>query len=267
MFLVDGIKTNMRLKMFFFPSMLIISVSLAVGFVQPLYQDYLKAKQDNVAKMRELEGIEKSMNSVRGLADDLAKNSSKVEAVNQYFPQSPKEDEVLNTVNYLASSSGVLLSDVTMEKEAASLPVAPVAAGEATMDPNKKQAEEKVPLSVKFFTVKISVAGEYDKIQMFVDSLQKSRFYVSVAAYEVGKNEKSTTDDPNGKEKNEKILLGNIVLRVGYSASLKNATYANINFESPTVDFSVLDDIASASSQSVPALNLPGDGRNNPFLP
>ena len=226
----------------------------------------MNAKNINVTKAQEFEDLSKKVANIESLTDDVAKNSSKVDSIRNYFPQSFKEEDALNMVNYLANSSGVLLSEVTLEKEAA-LPGMAVAT-DASGTSVSKQGESNASLAVKFFNVKITVAGEYEKIQMFVDNLQRAKSYAMIANYEINKNESVSTEDTAQSKKNDNILLGKIVLRFGYGAALKDAKYASIDSTSPTVDFSVLSEIDSASSQSVPALsNADAGKRSNPFLP
>ena len=246
--------------------MLIISLSLMLGFVYPRFIEYSTAKQENMTKSRDLDDVSKNINAVKSLADDLAKNSKNAEIVKSYFPQTPREENILNTINYLASSAGVLLSNVTLEKDVSAKSLV-VGAAEGKVAENATSGSTKTPLDIKFITVGISVVGEYDKIQMFADSLQRSHMYGTISEYLIKKDDQPAAADAQNKSQNDTMLLGKITFKAGYSAPLKSGKYTDVDFSAPSVDFSALNAIESASSPAAPAMGIVSTGRRNPFLP
>jgi Tfp pilus assembly protein PilO len=260
--------------------MIAISIAIIFGFVYPSYLELETAKKFSTENTKESDDISKKLGNVKSLAEDLVKNSQNVNLIEAYLPKTPKEERIINSVNYLANAAGVLLIDIAIEKDKnnnvipqmqAEIPIT------GQVDPSlATSAAPVVPIApvelkseLKFLDVKISIAGEYDKIQMFVDSIQKSDEYNEAFQYKIARNKETETTTATGEKKvvDPAILLAEINMKSGFSAFSKNVKSTNLKTESEKNDFSVLKKIQDNISQKSPIIEAKSSGKNNPFLP
>src|SRR5680860_1302581 len=100
----------MKLKTLFFPIMLIISISIFIGFVKPDI-DLAKIKyEENKTSTQRLETIAAKRENIEKLKNDYVIKKDKRDFFTKYFPKQKSEERVLDTINFLAKESSIVLT-------------------------------------------------------------------------------------------------------------------------------------------------------------
>lgn len=262
----------MRLKIFFFPVMIVISIIVVVAYIWPDISKIKDVSKIAIAKNQELKEIDAKKSAIDSIENKFTSNDSN-KIAKDYLPDSKMEERVVSSINFLADSASVSLIDVSIENpEATVMASASPASMSAGFEVERKTANmmggnQNPSLSgaKKAVSVKISVGGEYDRIKLFLDGLQHIPILNVVTALDISKQKEEKVDDVIVSTKN---LLAVIsvdfiylpVTGVGI-ADAQNIETSDLN--DGTVE--ILKKYISQNSQSLDMGNIE-KGKENPFI-
>lgn len=272
----------MRLKNLFFPLMLVLSIAVLVLYGYPAFSQISvisKARTENLAKLEE---FKKKGDSADSLRSKLEAGGENIAAVYRYVPQDKKEDRIIDSLNYIATTtSGIALTEMSIEKtaeqpaaaESAATVGNPAALG-TVVAPDGSGSVAPVPVNVnvglKFVTAKLSVVGNYAELKTFLDRINGVDMYNSIKSVSIehaNKNEKKTEGENTAATTSSDVLSAEITVEFAYAApsvfkaNLKPDLLARGDF-----DFSPLEKMKAANQIKVPEIVVGGAGNvENPF--
>ena len=269
-------KSFMRLKIFFFPLVLIISVSIILLAIVPEWGKAKMQKKDLEVKMQSLENITNKKKNAEALSSYVETKKDDVNFVESYLPAKQSEERAIDGINYIALNSSVVLGNIDLESvKADPVPIpestgldVPVMGSESMNADGTPVVVDSAP-QVRYTRAKVNVLGTYESLLMFLGKLDNIRFLSKVKSLEI-KTEESDSGSSSASGANEQqgsnILAADIVVDFGYlkKASVKDG-YTNKLFERPSFSTKTLEKLKNDVSKDIPELS-PSDGsKTNPF--
>ncbi len=259
----------MRLKTFFFPIILVIIVALFFGFILPLIKD-IKIQNDNKASKEEtLKTISDKQLAIEQNGKMIADDFDNKKAVNTYLPEIKVEEKIITGINLLASDASVALLDLTLAGKENVQPSANFVV--SAVKPAQSQAS-----SLQFTSATISVIGEYDKIKIFLDNLERMPILNKINSITIVKKEAKDDDKQLTEEElaasagSESKLVAEIAIDFGYMPFV-NIENEKIGEFDGKIDKSVIDSFSAYIASKSKIIEAKNDevgtkGKTNPFL-
>lgn len=266
----------MRLKTLFFPIMLVISISIFIGFIWPEISTLREVNEVNLAKKQEFEGIAAKKAAINSMGKQIAGGDSE-KIVKEYLPEAKAEERIINNVNFLATDAGVSLVNVSLTGESASTGSAdttisgvaaalnPTAGAEAVLNSNGTSTPAVAAQTSKSVTASISVSGDYEKIRLFLGGLQHASIFNTVKSVTIAKQ--AEVKDEEGSVSNANTLLATAIVDFGYMLPEKVDNQKVETFKQK-IDNETVETLKKYVSQKNQAIEINGGskGRTNPFL-
>jgi hypothetical protein len=170
-------------------------------------------------------------------------------------------------VNYLAGDANVSLVNIslTAAKNVTTPVVDPALLATAPIDPITGQPVISNENTIQSTSAKISLIGDYVKIRIFLDSLQRLPIFNVVKSVNITKQKNVTTDAATIAT--DSSLSAEILVDFGYlgSAVANNAQVENFK---PGIDNDTIESLKKYVSQKSQAIDTGTDakGKVNPFL-
>jgi Tfp pilus assembly protein PilO len=251
----------MRLKTLFFPIVMIVSVAIFFGYIWPEIGTIKKINEDNIVKTAELQALKVKSESIDEIGREISSNAGVESVVKEYLPEKKAEERIISGINYLVSASGVSLANIAL----ADTTGASVVATAPMIDPMTGEEIVNDTVSLQTVSAKLSLIGEYEKIRIFLDSLQRMPIFNTIKSLNIKKQEIKTVDA--AEEVNSSTLVVDVDVDFGYLAVSKINNQQVDDFEID-VDKQIVDalkDYISEKSQ-MPAGDDGAKGKTNPFL-
>lgn len=266
----------MRIKILIFPVILAIVITICIAYIRPEFQklkvirDGIKTSETILAEARQ------KKDNIEKLKADLAQNKSKEDFVNSYMPIERSDEEIINGFNYLATNSGVSLSDISVEKPAAaktaaSEPAQPASSKDVIFATSADSSITDVTGSIlnpeiRYTKIKVGISGSYDSIKNFLDQTYKMEMFNKIVAFGVSSGAK--TDSGETETGNPSALSATIEADFGRMASVVvGKDYSAPIFGKTTFDMSGYNKLDSNVIRKIPAIEVGAKGRSNPFSP
>ncbi|MCD6149628.1 hypothetical protein J7J13_02480 [bacterium] len=240
----------MRLKIFFFPIALAVSIVLFIWLINPEFSQLKGDKSELDSQKNILREIKVKKQNVNNLNANLDGNSDKEKLVLEYFPSVEKEEEIINMLNYSATSSGIALLDFNAD-----------IVKDSSKSFKAAEAEEnKAPeVMVRKTKVKLSLAGSYENIKSFFDRIYKIKRANDISMVNIFSQPES-----------EK-LLAEAEICFSYLPQTHLSLGDELSdpiFSQKSFNFTVADKVAELTSENnVSKLEANLAGRSNPFIP
>lgn len=253
--------------------------------------DLRRANEDKLTKNLALTEISNKKQAMSKINNQLDSNTTSESDVDSYLPSTKVEERIMSSINFLANDSSVLLINITIKDPEQNSTAQGMSAG-ATMNVNNavKYADSSVtdPANgtastinqgggLKMSEATITISGEYDKIKLFVDSLQHIPIYNSLKSLSISNlpTGSSATSGDQGVNQNNDVqknstLYANIVLDFGYMSPAK-ASVVNADKFNPAIDNETVKALQSYVSKDAVVsgnrtINAVNGGKSNPFL-
>ena len=172
----------------------------------------------------------------------------------QYLPYVMNQDQTIDAFGYLASQSGLVVSDLDLKKidEAANTKIAP----------DGSIVEDTTANKVKTFQLKGSVLGTYENIKTFYDRLSHISRFQNIQSFSIEKKIDSTSPQDKGTVSD---LKGTFVVAYGYlpKKSVLSALAIPVFLQSE-LDFSGVA-LLKEKITYTPTLGKDQVGKPNPF--
>jgi Tfp pilus assembly protein PilO len=255
----------MHLKVLLVPTLVVLILVLAIGFIRPSVAD-MQAKQielDTVSA--HLADVETAESNIDALNASLDSRSDAEAFVKQYLPERMDQDRPMDALNFLAAQSGVMLTGMELEevKRVVAIPT------DGSVDPAvAAEAEAMADPIPDTYTVSATVRGSYENIKTFLTRASRMDRLHDITAFGI------EVDD---KEQNQDQEEGVVVDPAANLKGTFEASFAYFSgrpavavisaplFQRSQVDFGPATAALERSTESIPSLDRPESGRSNPF--
>jgi hypothetical protein len=270
----------MKLKILLVPSLIVAVIILLIWVIYPAYSSPLtndglaeKLAQLSQEKDKMVQVKQKSKN-VDILNSQLSSESDRKAIVMKYVPETAKEEEIIDNLNFIATSEGLSVFNLSVIKdkdsEISDAQTVPSAAGGTLASPASSDSSivSDVPvMSVRpkpsNLTVQYSVIGNYDKIKNVLEKVYGFERFNKVISLEIKKPTSSEGKAETGDAlEADAILSFKFIKKISTLADLEDPAFSNSKF-----DLAVTEKIRT--EKRVNALNLEAGstGKTNPFTP
>ena len=186
--------------------------------------------------------------------------------VYNYLPNKKVEERIIGGVNYLAVDSGVSLVNISLRN--LDVPNPANTAQQNAALANKPADNADV---LQFSEATISISGDYEKIKLFINQLQKIALFNNIKSLVISNKEKSSSNTTDANSSSSSTLFADMVVNFGYlsSSELNNNKITNLKPELDSDTIGVLKQYISQKTESMASMisNVGNKGKANPFLP
>ena len=245
----------MRLKILFFPFALIVSVVLLIWFISPEFA-VIKNKADELnSEEKTLREVINKKQNLNSLEASLKSNADKESFVLNYLSSEKKEEEIVNTLDYLAISSGISLLDLAVaDTKADKIPsISPVADSAENSEEALKNRS-----AVKEIEVELNLVGSYEGIKSFLNQVYKAEKANDIYFVNISRQPESDS------------LLADVKVNFSYLPQVRLNVNDGLNepiFSQKRFEFAIVDDLINLASSKIPEIEIDSTGKANPFLP
>jgi Tfp pilus assembly protein PilO len=237
----------MRLKFLFFPVMLVISVAVFLGYIWPEIETAKLSNQDYLAHQQQLQQANDKQSAIDSLSNKMKQDPSVTQAVIQYLPQTRSQEQVINSINFVATSASVALGNISLTDVSPAATDQGVAAVPA-------QGTANIPNSLLYTEATISASGSYDNLGIFLSGLQHSGMYNEIKSLTITGN---NATDPQ-------LLTANVTADFGYMPPVRFSSQMLATFQ-PSLDDSSVQLLQKYVSNKAQDIDLGSTGKENPF--
>lgn len=262
----------MRLKFLFFPIMLIISLSIGIGYIWPEVSEISQMNKNKIDGQEKLLAVQDKQAAIEKLGTQLTNDAGSENLIKSYLPVSKYEEKIISGINFLATDSGVSLVNLSIKDGTDTVEVSTAAVSnlavtmtgnisENISNPTNVQNLNTDNGKLKNSEATLVVTGDYDKIKIFIDQLQKMPVYNVIKSLNIVSNE-------DLKQEETQSLTANITVNFGYMSPIK-IDNSKMNDFAATIDSSAISVLKQYVSQKSPSVESGGDqnGKINPFQP
>jgi Tfp pilus assembly protein PilO len=262
----------MKVKTLLAPLLIVSIIFVIIWLVYPAYTNGVDGFKEQRAKLAKeqtkLAGISEKSINIDNLRSQLQSDSENRGAIFSYIPEDAKEEEIINSLNSLATDAGVLPINISVEKSKAV--VAEVATMEGTtgttapttdvsgmaIDPSLPVIPKAVPMETD---AKYSVVGSYEQIKTLLGKLYRLGRVNGINSLII---EKAGKDKETGNALQAEFVLNFDYLKKPIVIDMENPIFSMSSF-----DMKVASEIRNKNNVGVSVPNIDQIGRSNPFLP
>jgi len=267
----------MRLKILFFPIMLVISGVIFVGYIWPEIDNIKNINKEKLSNSQTLAAIKSKQAAIEQIGTQMVNDVDGNTMIDNYLPDKKVEEKIIGGINYFAADAGVSLADISIKDVEPAVvsgqnPAAPATGALSADGSANAQISQADTNRMLFSEVSISIIGDYSKIRLFIDELQRMALFSSIKSLAIS-NKVQAAGSASGSENtvNSTNLLSDIVVDFGYlkSYGLDNNRIAQFKPGLDNETISTLKQYISQKTASITSLiNSSGNkGKTNPFLP
>lgn len=277
----------MRLKFLFFPLILVVSISIFIGYIWPEISNLRIANEEKMKHVSEVEGINNKKAAIQRIDAEINGDNEGETIINNYLPNAKVEERILTSVNFLASDSEVSLVDLSfdngnpekknenVELLSSGSPLSAAIASNAvnTSNPDNQKADAIGDKQVMHTTIMVS--GEYEKIRLFIDQLQKMSPLNSIKNLTISSQTEESDkqgdvaegEDTSNTQVSSSELSAEMNVDFYWMSPVKIDSQKIANFKSG-LDNDTIAVVKQYVSQKAPSVDKFGDasGKRNPFL-
>lgn len=172
--------------------MLIVSISIFIGFVKPEIDLTKTQYEENKITEQRLGAIAEKRENIEKLKQDYVAKKEIRDFFNNYFPSKKSEERALDTINFLAKESSIVLTDVIINKESNvnQYSDAEVIQGQSKLASAKDTftavaKNENIAVVPTKNSYIINAVGNYDKIKIFLDLLSEVNMMNNIVSVNV----------------------------------------------------------------------------------
>lgn len=258
----------MGLKLLVLPTLIGLSLLLAVMFIRPDVMSILEQRAVEATKQEALAKVEGVEKNIRSMVDSLDEKKETETLVKRYYPERMDQERAVDMVNFLAQQSGVIITGLSVTDQdvkkksapAATLEEGTAASGEIDILSNTEPVVEPP----KSYKIDVAVIGAYEGMRGFLERLYRTDRMRTLNTFTIEEM------PPVTGEENESIpdnfLEGSVSLTFQYAPLRKagNVLHHPL-FQSATLDYTEASRLSDFINSPVSDLSVPQTGRSNPF--
>lgn len=283
----------MSLKILFIPFSFIMIIVLAIGYIKPLYQEFLLKQTVYHGLEQQLSQVNNRLGNINAVLSDFSSDftdtldgkGEREVLIDQYIPEAIDQDRVVDAFNYLALQAGVTISSIVMNNKVADPAVNTVAqevivnsqsvllngAGSAmdTAFDSALALKANYP-GPKKYQAKLILNGNYESFVTFLNLIYHMNRENEIETFSLKNNPE--TKDADGNTEDSSLLVGELSVLFMYYPGLTNASIQNAEaldiFSTGKISTKALTYIQEKTqSNNLPEL-IVGDfsARANPFI-
>ncbi|NTW29858.1 MAG: hypothetical protein HGA33_01095 [Candidatus Moranbacteria bacterium] len=254
----------MSIKRLSFPIFITVAVFLGIFSVRPAVVSILEKRQVRSEKESEMAVVESTGQSLETLfaSREVLLGQEEGKAVYDYLPVSVDQNRVVDTFNYYAMQSGIVIDSVVFEdKEKMKSPY--FAAKES--EPKDQLVPPTAPQSESFI-LRADIQGSYESMKTFLKEMSSTTRSYELISFNVEKKDSGLGSDGQPIP-DSGILFGNFVAEFFYLPENRYPQgYLLPIFKVGEYDLSPIEELMM-KGKKVPSLSEPeGAGRENPFI-
>jgi len=255
----------MRLKILFFPIILVAVIYVSIAYTWPEYQLGVQAQSALEQKRKSLDEVKSKKANIGSLRGSLDQNPEKETAILSYLSDSKQEEKIINAIDRIATGAGVSLVNLSVMSVKPTIVAPPPIENSPSLLGSAEQSNNGaitniLPPEVKpelmFVESKINVAGEYEYIKNFIDQLNGIGIYSTIDSVVIERQKAENA------ETQTTALVAEVVVKFAYLSKIENKRSLE-----GVIDLSVADSIAKLVAGTPAAPNADSLGKSNPFLP
>jgi Tfp pilus assembly protein PilO len=202
----------MKIKLLFVPTLIILSVFIAIHYIKPAFDDYMQKRSARDTARYQAENIAKVTANAQTLKGALDQNQDAKTLLERYLPKTKDQARAIDNLNYLTSQAGMVTTNISfvasdeeqaMGGQAGSAVFATPADGGVNPDgtpldplaiPGAAPGETAVPLPYvrpepKPFLVQLQTIGAYQNIKDLLAKVQGLDRLQKISSYKIEKSE------------------------------------------------------------------------------
>jgi hypothetical protein len=256
---------KMKIKLLFAPSIVVIIIIILIWQIYPTLTDPI-GKSGVLEKMAELKKEKENLSAIQGKSEKVHElatelNSSSMSSgktlVADFLPDSIKEYEIIDNLNYLVLKEELQGLDISVAQPEGSSAL--LTQADLSGNVNSPQAVE---IKATTFKVNFSVLGSYEKIKDIFQKIDGLRRFNRVLDLKI------LQADPNSKD-NYGNLRAVATLEFAYlKESGSFSSVDDVSIAKTEFDQEAMDNIAKKKDVPLlPDLQIDQKGKPNPFIP
>lgn len=271
----------MKIRLLAVPLLAILIIMVAIWMISPAYSNGLDGVKE---KKRELAAINNKISDLEIKAEKaeeldkiLKESEGEQKVLSKYVPDEKLEEEIVDKLNYIASSSGLFIFKLSVSDSQRTLSsVANVPSASYSIPQNKEtdkvaaieESSEKIALKNSTpvdLVVNFGVLGNYGSVKTLIEKVQKiKRFndplFLSIKNVSLeGKDASATVGD---KIQAEMALNFSFLKRVNSISNVNEGIFSEGKF-----NMAAIEKIRSNVSDTDVPITVESSGRPNPFIP
>ncbi len=244
----------MKLKIFILPFFLVMILVLSIGYIKPDFDTIFEKKAEIDTQNTSLKDMDSVLNNISTLNNSLDSNAESEQFMLHYLPYTMNQDQTIDAFGFLASQSGLVVSDMDLKK------IDEVA--NTTIAPDGSIAENAVTNKAKTFQLTGSVLGTYENIKAFYDRLAHISRFQNIQSFSIEKKIETASPQDKGAVSD---LKGTFVVAYGYLPKKPVLSALNIPiFLKSELNFSSVA-LLKEKMTDTPILGKDQVGKPNPF--
>ncbi len=256
----------MGLKLLVFPTIVGLSLILAVMFIQPDVMSILEQRAIESTKQEALSKIETVAANIQNMSSSLDSRKETELLIKRYYPDKVDQERAVDMVNFLAQQSGVIVTKISLveqenkKKSVSSAQDESMASEEVDILSNTEPIVEPP----KSYKVDVTVMGTYESIRGFFERLYRTDRFRVMNSFSV--QEITLKTEKEGESIPDNFLEGSMSLDFRYIPQKRagNVLHHPL-FQSESLDYSSANQLADFINSPVSDLTIPTTGRSNPF--
>lgn len=240
----------MKLKLLIAPLLVLLIIVMAIWVVAPAYRELQAQKEELAGAKLKLADIQEKNAQAARLKQQLSGNTEQRDLILKYIPPAAQEESVIENLNALAQSEGLVVSSILMADESAKI------AAKAAVNNSQRENEANV-LAANTLSASLSVVGPYEKIKSFIGKLSALKRGNDVIALKI-----------SGKDGNAASLAAELTSNFAYFTGGSASISANNSiFSKGSFDTAFIEKLKDKLSTEIVPINIGETGKSNPFLP
>ncbi|MDP3993359.1 MAG: type 4a pilus biogenesis protein PilO [bacterium] len=170
---MQKLDANQLISAVFLPALVLAIGLFGYLILWPKYQNLNAERGVLKAKEEDVKSRQNSLASVNGLIEELKNSQDKLQSIDEALPTAPRIPELLANMDYLASQSGLLISNLQISPGPSLEPTGPEGFPVQIDDPEIMELLSSTE-SLGLMTVDGSFRGRYVNLQTFLLNLEQN---------------------------------------------------------------------------------------------
>lgn len=276
----------MKLKILFFPLAIIIALWVSIGYIKPGIAEIMALRGAAADLTAKQEVLQQRVDNVARLSSQLSQNATLEASALHYLPQTKEADVITDSINFIASQTGVQVVSMGFTEEAlvADLVVAeqqaPASAEVLPQDFGSDVAvvpaePAVVPVAPQYVTVKFEGNGSYQNIKDFLYRLSHVNRFHNFQGITIDHAQVQAAGTDTSKTALSDVLKVDTTLKFEFFPKLNDIRNASadpnkdallVGAELNTDPVQSMEEFVNTASAKVPAIDGSGGGKANPFV-
>lgn len=262
----------MKVKILVFPLAISAALYIIIFLAQPEFDRYLSEQSLLEKRQGELMVVEQKVQNSSSLEQDLNAHKDSESFAFKYLPLDSDDDRVVDSVNYLASQSGVAVSSINLEPVAVKedeIFEEGIATSNAIFTDNTTDAADSAPVvpekpKARSVLADIEFTGSYEGIRDAINKIAQSDYFQVFHNVSV---KQASTAGSSGEATYDNNLTASLKVDFSYLPKVKNANQSNNEiFSQSSFNFDNIQNVRQMIASPVPTMELGASGKANPFL-